>query len=784
MISFACPACRKSFSVEDHLAGKKAECPGCGQAVAVPGTVAPAALENTPTTPPVGEPSRQDQGTPSSPAGDSPLTCQGSSRSVERWRLHALALDHDPRFMEFLAPPGAEDELARLGKYRILAILGHGGMGVVFKAEDPMLDRLVALKVMLPEVAARPGMKERFLREARAAAAVVHDHVVRIYEIEERGVPFLAMEFLEGTSLESWLRQGNASTGRQILKVGREIARGLAAAHSRGLIHRDIKPANLWLDSAAEGRVKILDFGLARMVQAAGEHNLTQSGAILGTPAYMAPEQARGEKVDGRADLFSLGVVLYRLCTAQMPFKGNNTMSVLTALAVDNPTPPHVVNPAVVRPLSDLVMYLLEKDPARRPGTADEVIRALEDLEKAEGEPSAASAASESVGPGSPTPGQAAADSSKHGSSTELVAGPPASRRRRRALLLTALALFTGLIVGGAWTLIGGTNKQDGNGTVKLQGDKTSPGGPDLANRVEDWPKEIENSIGMTLVRIPPGTFTMGSPKNEQDAAIKDFETITGKEAPNKLRALHSAEGPQHEVQISKEFWLGTHEVTQKQFKQVMGYNPSFFSKDGKGKEGLKYPDISKPAGGKDGLPANTGSFPVENVSWEEADEFCRKLTEQPAEKKGGRKYRLPTEAEWEYACRGGAPSYQAFHFGNSLSSTQANFLGSFPFGGADKGLSLERTCKVGSYAKNGFGLYDMHGNVWEWCHDWFAENYYANNSRRDPSGPSEGANRVLRGGSWKGHGRGCRSAVRFGFTPAHRMNVLGFRVALVPSNP
>jgi formylglycine-generating enzyme required for sulfatase activity len=277
-------------------------------------------------------------------------------------------------------------------------------------------------------------------------------------------------------------------------------------------------------------------------------------------------------------------------------------------------------------------------------------------------------------------------------------------------------------------------------------------------------PKSFTNSIGMKLVLIPAGKFKMGSPKDEKD---------------------REGDEQQHEIQITKAFYLGAYEVTQKQFKQVMGYNPSYFSTDGKGKEGVKY--LVAPAGGKDKVKGlNTDDFPVENVSWEEATEFCKKLTALAAEKKKGLKYRLPTEAEWEYSCRGGARSSKPFNVeskpSNSLSSKQANFNGNYPYGGADKGPYLDRTCKVGSYKPNGFGLHDMHGNVWEWCSDEYAQGYYAKSPRRDPPGPSDGLGRVARGGSWYYSGANCRSAHRGAAEPAARISYGGFRVAAVPS--
>jgi eukaryotic-like serine/threonine-protein kinase len=295
----------------------------------------------------------------------------------------------NPSGHNFLAPPQAPDELGRLGPYRILKLLAKGGMGFVFQAEDPRLGRLCALKTMLPEMAQRPDMKERFLREARAAAQLEHDHIIPIYQVDEdRGVPYIAMPFLKGASLEEWYKQkkkdqpGTPLAEPQILKLGREIARGLAAAHKKGFVHRDIKPANIWLDASAGGRVRILDFGLARLSDNTTNPNLTQSGTIIGTPAYMAPEQALGKNVDGRADLFSLGVVLYRLCTGKMPFRGETSMAVMAAAATVDPPPPDAINPSVSPALSALVMQLLVKDPQQRLESAKEVVQIIQAIEK------------------------------------------------------------------------------------------------------------------------------------------------------------------------------------------------------------------------------------------------------------------------------------------------------------------------------------------------------------------------------------------------------------------
>jgi serine/threonine protein kinase len=253
-------------------------------------------------------------------------------------------------------------------------------MGVVFQAEDLHLRRLVALKVMRPSLAASAEYHRRFLREAQLAAAIEHEHIVAVHQVgEERGVPFLAMQLLRGETLEDRLeRVGGRLPLPEVLRVGREIAEGLAAAHARGLVHRDIKPANVWLEEGRR-RVRILDFGLARGTEP--DAQFTQAGAVIGTPAYMAPEQANGAAVDARCDLFSLGAVLYRAATGKLPFAGRDTLSVLSALATQTPPPPHRIVPSLPRLFSGLVMSLLAKGPDDRPQSAREVVEAIEALE-------------------------------------------------------------------------------------------------------------------------------------------------------------------------------------------------------------------------------------------------------------------------------------------------------------------------------------------------------------------------------------------------------------------
>jgi hypothetical protein len=278
----------------------------------------------------------------------------------------------------FLSAPRGPGEIGWLGGFRVLGVLGEGGMGIVLRAEDVRLQREVALKVMKPLLAADGVAVSRFLREARATARLSHDHVVAIHHTgEANGVPFLAMPLLQGETLEDRLRREGMLATAEVLRIGGEAAEGLAAAHAVGLTHRDIKPGNLWLE-APSGRVKVLDFGLASMPSAEGEKTLP--GTILGTPGYMAPEQTEGQ-ADHRADLFSLGCVLYRMATGRPPIKGATMMEKIRNTLFAEPTPPQQVNPALPAPLCQLIVQLLARKPEERPGTALAVARVLQSLQ-------------------------------------------------------------------------------------------------------------------------------------------------------------------------------------------------------------------------------------------------------------------------------------------------------------------------------------------------------------------------------------------------------------------
>jgi formylglycine-generating enzyme required for sulfatase activity len=253
--------------------------------------------------------------------------------------------------------------------------------------------------------------------------------------------------------------------------------------------------------------------------------------------------------------------------------------------------------------------------------------------------------------------------------------------------------------------------------------------------------RALTNSVGMRLQPIPAGAFLMGSPPEEKQRSTD--------------------EGPQHLVYVKRPFYLGVYPVIQREFEAVMDFNPSRFPR------------------GRGGGPEH----PVSGVSWEEAKAFCRRLSRLPTERRAGRVYRLPSEAEWEYACRAGTKT--AFAFGAALSSRQANINGQHPYGGAEPGPFLRRTTRVGCYPPNAWGLFDVHGNVWEWCDGYYYdEEHYRTCPRRPEDDRPHGKPadpHVVRGGSWKSYAWRCRCADRYRCTPALGTETIGFRVLLSP---
>jgi hypothetical protein len=292
----------------------------------------------------------------------------GPFRNAARSADRVLARD-------WLEPSNVPDYLGRLATYEVLGWVGQGGMGVVFKGFDAALNRFVAIKVLAPQWSADPSARRRFTREAQAAAAISHPHVITIHAVGEwRERPFLVMEFVPGGSLQQRIDAGGPLELKELLRIGVQVASGLAAAHAQGLIHRDIKPSNIMLENEL-ARVKITDFGLARAVD---DTRLTLHGTLAGTPPYMAPEQARGEPMDRRADLFSLGSVLYAMATGRAAFRGESTVAVIRRVCDGQPTAIRELNPDIPDWLAEIIERLHAKEPGQRFQSAGEVTELLE----------------------------------------------------------------------------------------------------------------------------------------------------------------------------------------------------------------------------------------------------------------------------------------------------------------------------------------------------------------------------------------------------------------------
>lgn len=284
--------------------------------------------------------------------------------------------------LAFLAPTQKPGSLGRLSHYEVLEVAGRGSTGIVLRAFDEMLERVVAIKALAPPLAAIRIARQQFAREARAVAGVIDDNVITVYSVEESGpVPFMVMPFMSGQSLQEKLDRTGALPLEEAVRIGWHIAKGLAAAHRLGLVHRDVKPANVLLENGLE-RVKLTDFGLARAsadASVCADARSARPGLnlVAGTPMYMSPEQARGEPVDCRSDLFSLGSVLYTMCTGQPPFRGASTRDVFQQVCEESPRPARDINPEVPAWLSDLIARLHAKAPADRIASAQKVANLL-----------------------------------------------------------------------------------------------------------------------------------------------------------------------------------------------------------------------------------------------------------------------------------------------------------------------------------------------------------------------------------------------------------------------
>ncbi|MDB5347353.1 MAG: prkC 13 [Schlesneria sp.] len=692
--------------------------------------------------------------------------------------------------LDFLKPCNTPGSLGCLGGYAVLDVIGRGGMGIVLRAMDSKLNRIVAIKVLVPEFAGSPQARKRFAREAQAAAAVSHDHIVTIHAVDDQGqVPYIVMECVVGQSLQQKIDKCGALGLKEILRIGMQMASGLAAAHKQGLVHRDIKPANILLENGIE-RVKITDFGLARATDDVG---MTQSGQIAGTPQYMSPEQAMGQQVDTRSDLFSLGSVLYTLCTGRPAFRADSTLAVMRRVCDDSPRPIGEMNPEIPEWLIEIIDRLLMKKPEDRFQTANEVAELLNQHLAHLQQPASV-----------PRPARLQSPVAK-GSTNRL----PAVLIATVFMILPAVALVaTAFVILLGATFYGSSDQQGSPAkasqrvvatqapmvpVVILNSNAEKPlvrqvpaeqPVPDTALTEESlqsptvfpfdqakalayqeaWskrlnvPVERSNSLDMTLRLIPPGKFQMGSTADELAQLKRELEE-RGASDFDKFVAISSS--PRHTVELSQPFYMSAYEVTVAQFQAFVQETNHRATADQAGNPRFTWktfvPDV------------DLTRQPVAGVSWEDADAFCRWLSKKAPAGEEPQQYDLPTEAQWEYACRAGTETLWSCA-AMPLSEHAIVEQQGQPF-----------PTQVGLRRPNAFGLFDMHGNVDEWCRDWHNHNFYARSPLIDPvylEAPVDaGSGRVARGGAWNALAWWSRSATRTYDFPVSPTFAKGFRV-------
>lgn len=428
-------------------------------------------------------------------------TCTHCEAMLAKMRPNDTADKHDTDVKQInrettvqFAPPRVPGDLGQFGKYRIMRELGRGGMGAVYLAFDDKLQRKVAIKLMNAQLASNALARERFLREARAVARISSERVIGIFEAEEIDqIPYIAMPFLQGTTLQAKLEPPRQLSVADVIRYGRDIALGLADAHTNGIIHRDIKPSNIWLEptNCQIERVRLLDFGLARGDETTSEQQ-TASGMVVGTPAYMSPEQGRGEAIDHRADLWSLGVVLYEMAVGHRPFQAKTALGTLTKIATEQPPSPRSMHRQIPQALSELIMQLLAKNPADRPPTATNIAERLLAIQLQHATPTIEAL------PAEPIPQAMPVNSTDLWSEIDTVAAE-VPKPKRTAWLLWAVMLVIG---SGLLTAIGfGVYKviiETKEGTLIVEVE------PSVDIRFNNGKLEIRDDVGRLMYTLTP----------------------------------------------------------------------------------------------------------------------------------------------------------------------------------------------------------------------------------------------------------------------------------------
>jgi eukaryotic-like serine/threonine-protein kinase len=659
---------------------------------------------------------------------------------------------HLPSLMRDLLPPGT---LLRGGEYRIDYALGQGGFGITYRAADLNLERPVAIKEFYPQdyvyrdnsngqVTMPTSDAEtyarwlgRFEREGKILARLNHPGVVRVYSLfKENETAYLVMELLAGKTLKDELdvTPGQPLAEARVVEIMAALVDALDTVHGEGVYHLDLKPDNVMV--TVEGRVVLVDFGAARQDMSSLTSRRSRKSTTAYTPEYAPLELLNGEATSTASDVFELGMILHEMLTGQRPAAAWDRL-----LRGDTWCPSELMEP-----WQGMVTGALRLRAEERPQNVrewwqiylswidcqeqDETSRVQAQLKKAlqEGKPRIQQeveikAQQEAKQHHQVDEEQARQESEWLGNGTLASSAKPMGLSRR-TLLLGGLG-SVGL--GSAW-LLSQLAQQSNLPTFSFETVTVDEQGQ-IINRQSKtahyFTENLGNGVLLEMIEIPAGEFLMGSPDNEFNR--------------------ESDEGPQRRVRVPR-FFMGRFTVTQIEWQQLMGSDPSSFKGN---------------------------NHPVNNISWYDAQEFCKRLSQQ-----SGRAYRLPSEAEWEYACR--ADSISPFHFGPTITPELVNYDGNYSYGSAAKGEYRKETTPVGSFPANGFGLHDMHGNIWEWCEDVYHKSYQGapTNSSAWVSG-ADTSFRLVRGGSGNSYAKSCRSADREGWNIDGRSPFSGFRLAL-----
>lgn len=687
-------------------------------------------------------------------------------------------------------------DIEKIGKYEVVSVLGKGAMGVVYKAYDPMIKRYVAIKTIsgLGLEVEEKALTERFIREAQAAGRLHHPNIVGIYEYaEDAHRAYIAMELVEGESLSRRLSsQGHLSIDETGWIMGK-LLDALEYAHMMGVVHRDIKPSNILLSHSDE--VKVTDFGIARVESS----TLTQVGAVLGTPGYMSPEQLVGGSVDLRSDIFSAGILLYELLTAERAFSGTSITSVMYKVVNTHPVPPASLHPTVPKAFDAIVAKALAKGPEDRFQTAKAFAAAIDGV--LNGRPlevgaSEATAFVDETRLGGYAPTHVRVDEDSRGSgaselNTTLKAAPPVPAGRRRPYVIGGSLAALGLVAAIAWP-VGfiaerfssmlsaiGTGQDPGEAAQETADKRPSEGAEQsesllahLDTSTSDKAEQAKPSFEHErlkpgdafqdcascprLVVVPPGSFIQGSPQDELER--------------------EASEDPPHLVRIENPLAVGQHEVTRAEFARFVeetGHESSgcwVYDEQWQNKANLSW---KRPGYVQD------DRHPVTCVSWNDTQAYVRWLSG-----KTNRRYRLLSASEWEYVARaegqaartwGDDPASACASANVADTSAEQRYAG-WDVHGCDDGYVY--TARVGSFQANEFGTYDMLGNVFEWVEDCWNGSYVG--APADGSAWIQGdcSRRVLRGGSWYSMPKYVRLAFRNRFDPDYRSASFGFRVA------